>query len=111
MLCKRVVTEVLQIWGSPQVNIFSTQLNNQLPVFVSPVPNPLVLEYDALSMDWSGQDILRLPSSSPSQQGIDQNGSSSMQSDFDCSGLGSATLVFTTSVTPIGGISSLTVVA
>ena len=45
-----------RFWVSPELDMFATQMNNQLPVFVSPMPNPLALEYDALSMVWTRRD-------------------------------------------------------
>ena len=75
--------------------------------FCVPVLHPLAMEYDTLSMDWTGLDgtgRLHFPSSSPSQQGVDQNGSTTVFSDCDCSGLGSTTMVLATSVTPSGEI-------
>ena len=56
MLCKGVVAEVLLYYDSPQMDMFAILLNNQLPIFVSPVPNPLALEYNALRVvgrDWT----------------------------------------------------------
>ncbi|XP_041372813.1 uncharacterized protein LOC121386080 [Gigantopelta aegis] len=57
MLHRTVDYRVLQLWGSPQLDMFATRLNSQLSVFVSPVTDPLALEYDALSMDWTGLDF------------------------------------------------------
>ena len=45
-----------RFWVSPELDMFATQMNNQLPVFVSPMPNPLALEYDALSVVWTRRD-------------------------------------------------------
>ncbi|XP_041357753.1 uncharacterized protein LOC121374713 [Gigantopelta aegis] len=66
MLHKVVAGRILRLWGSPQVDMFATRLNHQLPVFVSPVfvspvPDTLALEYDALNMDWTGLDLYAFP--------------------------------------------------
>ncbi len=61
MLAKEVALRVIQEWGSPQVDLFATRRNNQLPVFVSPVPDTLALDYDALSVDWTGLDLYAFP--------------------------------------------------
>ncbi|XP_041364357.1 uncharacterized protein LOC121379771 [Gigantopelta aegis] len=61
MLHRTVAYRVLQLWGSPQLDMFATRLNSQLLVFVSLVPDPLALEYDALSMDWTGLDFYAFP--------------------------------------------------
>ena len=89
MLRKRVVAEVLWYWCSTEVDMFATRLNNQLPVFVSPVPDRLALEYDVLSMGWTELDIYTFHSSP--QQGVDQSCPTTLYKDFDCSTLGSAT--------------------
>ena len=38
--------------GTPNIDLFATRLNNRLPVFVSPMRDPLALNVDALSMTW-----------------------------------------------------------
>ena len=40
------------IWGTPQVDLFATRGNRQLPVYVSPYPDPEALSVDAMSMSW-----------------------------------------------------------
>jgi len=41
-------------WGQPNLDLFATRHNRKLSVFVSPVPDPLALGADALSLDWEG---------------------------------------------------------
>ena len=38
---------------SPQVDLFATRYNTQLKSFVSPVPDPLAAEVNAMSLDWN----------------------------------------------------------
>ena len=35
-----------------QIDLFAMRFNNRLPVFVSPVPDPLATAVDALSQPW-----------------------------------------------------------
>ena len=46
---------ICQVWGVPQVDLFATRENSQLPLFVSPCPDPWALGCDALSdsLDWN----------------------------------------------------------
>ena len=50
--------------GNPQVDTLATRFINQLPICVSLVSDPLLLEYHALGMDWMGL-TLRFRTSSP----------------------------------------------
>jgi len=43
------------------VDLFATRFNHRLPLFVSPVPDPLALAVDALSMDWEGMSGYAYP--------------------------------------------------
>ena len=36
-------------WGKPHIDLFATRLNRRLPLFVSPVPDPLAVNVDALT--------------------------------------------------------------
>ena len=44
----------------PQVDLFATRYNYQLESFVSPVPDPLAVEVNALSLDWNNWDSIYL---------------------------------------------------
>jgi hypothetical protein len=52
---------ICRLWGTPHVDLFATYLNNQLPIYVSPMPDPLALAVDALSLDWSGMIAYAFP--------------------------------------------------
>ena len=42
------------LWFRPHVDLFATQFNHRLPVYVSPVPDPAAWAVDALSLSWEG---------------------------------------------------------
>ena len=49
-----IVQDLFDRWGTPTLDLFATRYNKRCPVFVSPVPDPLALETDALSFPWEG---------------------------------------------------------
>ena len=61
-LNSHVFRAVARKWGEPGIDLFTTRLNKQLLVYVSPCPDPQAFDTDALSMDW---DILPFPSLFP----------------------------------------------
>ena len=46
--------------GPFQVDLFATRDNTQLPVFVSPYPDPMAVEVNALSLPWETWDFIYL---------------------------------------------------
>jgi len=48
-------------WGQALVDLFATRLNTKLPIFISPVPDPLALDVDALSVSWEGMTAYAFP--------------------------------------------------
>ena len=52
---------ICQRLGQPNVDLFATRFNNQLPVFVSPVPDQQALKHDALAMSWEGLSRYAFP--------------------------------------------------
>ena len=44
-----------------QIDLFTTRFNNKLPLFVSPVPDPLATAVDALSLPWEDLDAYAFP--------------------------------------------------
>ena len=38
------------------VDMFATKMNNKLPLYVSPVPNPIAMAIDALNLSWEALD-------------------------------------------------------
>ena len=51
-LLQEVFQTIWSRWHRPQIDLFATRFNNKLPLFVSPVPDPLATAVDALSLPW-----------------------------------------------------------
>ena len=51
-LLQEVLQAICSKWHRPQIYLFATRYNNNLPQFVSPVPDPLAVAVDALSFQW-----------------------------------------------------------
>ena len=45
----------------PQIDLFATRFNNKLPLFVSPVPDPMATAVDALSLSWEDLEAYAFP--------------------------------------------------
>jgi hypothetical protein len=52
-----VFREIQKLFPQMEVDLFATRLTRQLPVFVSPVPDPLAMAVDGLALDWTGMDL------------------------------------------------------
>ena len=59
-LLPEVFQSICSRWHRPQVDLFTTMFN-RLPVFVSPVPDPLASAVDALSLPWEDLDAYAFP--------------------------------------------------
>ena len=57
-LSKRDFQKILSLNNHLQVDLFATHLNNKLPVFVSPCPDTLSVEVNALAVPWDRWDHL-----------------------------------------------------
>ncbi|XP_064109710.1 uncharacterized protein LOC135217671 [Macrobrachium nipponense] len=57
----RVCKDLWRLWGQPTIDLFATSRNNRLPLFCSPVPDPLAWKTDAMLLDWSGLNVYALP--------------------------------------------------
>ena len=60
-LLQEVFQAMCNRWHRPQIDLFATRFNNKLPLFVSPVPNPLATAVDALSLSWYDQEAYPFP--------------------------------------------------
>ena len=49
-LLHSVFEALCMAWDTPNLDLFATRLNNRLPVFVSPMADPLAVDVDAMSM-------------------------------------------------------------
>ena len=57
----KIVKRIFRVWGTPEVDMFSTLLNSHLPRFMSPIPEPRALAVDALFQDWQGRSMYMFP--------------------------------------------------
>ena len=60
-LVQSVVDTIFNIWDNPNVDLFATRLINRLPVFVSPMADPLAVDVDAMSITWRGMFAYAFP--------------------------------------------------
>jgi len=60
-LSHHVVQWLFSRWGTPHVDLFATRHNKKCPVFVSPAPDPLAWEVDALSLSLEGLSAYAYP--------------------------------------------------
>ena len=59
-LLPEVFEAICSRWHRPQIDLFATRFN-KLPLFVSPVPDPLATAVDALSLPWEDLDVYTFP--------------------------------------------------
>ncbi len=52
---------IWQKWGRPQVDLFTTKQNHQLPLYVSPIPDPASWKVNALAISWMGMFVYASP--------------------------------------------------
>ena len=52
----KIFLMICQIWHRPMVDMFATKMNNKLPLYVSPVPDPNAMAADALNISWEALD-------------------------------------------------------
>ena len=60
-LLPEVFQSICSRWNRPQIDLFATRFNNKLPIFVSPVLDPLASAVDALSLPWEDLDACAFP--------------------------------------------------
>ena len=63
-LLLEVFLSICKKWHQPQVDLFATRFNHKLPQFVSPVPDPLAVAVDALTLPWEDLDAYAVPPTS-----------------------------------------------
>ena len=51
-LHEAILQQVWNVWFRPMVDLFATQFNHWLPLYVSPVPDPEAWAVDAMSVSW-----------------------------------------------------------
>ena len=60
-LLQEIFRAIRSRWHQPQLDLFAMWFNNKLPLFVSPVPDPLATAVDALSLPWEDLDAYAFP--------------------------------------------------
>ena len=60
-LAMPVARAVLDLWGSPTIDLMATSQTARLPVYISPFPDERALAVDAMSFDWNGMDAYIFP--------------------------------------------------
>jgi len=60
-LKESVVESLFLRWHKPLIDLFATRHNKKCQLFVSPVPDPLAIAVDALSLDYEGLDAYAFP--------------------------------------------------
>ena len=61
MLNPRIFVELCNIIHRPQVDMFASRLNTQLPTFVSWQPDPEAFAIDAFTLNWGKLDLYAFP--------------------------------------------------
>ena len=56
-----IFTEIVSIFGMPEVDMFASRLNKQIECFVSWKPDPEAVAVDAFSVSWRGKYIYAFP--------------------------------------------------
>ncbi len=56
-----VFQTICKVKDTPLIDVFATVANRKLPVFISPVPDPMAYAVDALSVDWTCMHIYAYP--------------------------------------------------
>lgn len=60
-LLPSLTSRIWSLWGRPHLDLMATSWNSQLPVYVSPFPDPQAFGVDAMSLSWDGMDAYVFP--------------------------------------------------
>lgn len=60
-LLPSLIARLWSLWGRPHLDLMATSWNNQLPLYVSPFPDPRAFGVDAMSLSWDGMDAYVFP--------------------------------------------------
>ena len=61
MLCPEIFSRLVKKFGRPDIDLFASRLNHQLPTYVSWQPDPDSSFIDAFQMSWKGKFIYAFP--------------------------------------------------
>ena len=75
-----ILESLWQMWGKPMIDLFATQHNFKLQLFVSPVPDALACAVDALTLSWDNLAVYAFP-----PLGLVKNVVSKLQESKNCS--------------------------
>ena len=60
-LKREIFARITTHWGTPEIDLFATRLNTQLPKFVSWKPDPFSCFVDAFTISWSSLNFYAFP--------------------------------------------------
>ncbi|XP_041482721.1 uncharacterized protein LOC121429644 [Lytechinus variegatus] len=60
-LDKQAFNQITHYFGSPDIDLFASRLNNQLPRYVSWLPDPSAFSVDAFSLNWAKFNFYAFP--------------------------------------------------
>lgn len=61
MLNKNAFNQIMQRFGSPDIDIFASRLNRQVPKYISWLPEPEAVTADAFSVSWTHLNFYAFP--------------------------------------------------
>ena len=91
-LSPQIFKKVSRVWASPQVDLFATNLNKKLPLYVSPIPDTQAWAVDALNI-MGKPGCIRFSSHCPPAQVDTKAPVSSMQDNLNCPRLADQTVI------------------
>ena len=60
-LDRNILSPVWERWFKPMVDLFASRFNHRLPIYVSPVPDPMAWKIDALTFSWENLQAYAFP--------------------------------------------------
>ena len=60
-LKREIFAQIITHWGTPEIDLFATRLNTQLPKFVSWKPDPVSCFVDAFTISWNSLYFYAFP--------------------------------------------------
>lgn len=54
----KIFNKITHIWGTPDIDLFASRLNTQLPKYISWKPDPFAAAVDAFSITWHAKDLM-----------------------------------------------------
>ena len=60
-LDRKTLVPIWETWFKPMIDLFASQFNHRLPMYVSPVPDPRAWKIDALTFSWKNLQAYAFP--------------------------------------------------